>query len=134
MTTLRATTLSLATLTAVLLSSGVAVASSGSGGGGGTWPAAYPLPTQPGRVLSQTSSTAVVRSTDTVLTVKGKLDALYVDQLGCTRQVAVNKPRDYLCRNASTGKTEEIYFTFAALDPRAGDPSRSQTNAFRVRG
>ncbi len=132
MNTVRTTTLSLATLTAVLLSSGAAGAGSG-GGGGGTWPSAYPLPTQPGRVLSQTSSTAVVRSTDTVLTVKTKLDALYVGSLGCTRKVAVNKPRDYICVNSSTGKTEEVYFTFAALDPKVGDPSRSQTNAFYVR-
>ena len=132
MITVRTTTLSLATLTAVLLSSGAAVA--GPGGGGGAWPSAYPLPTQPGRVLSQTSGTAVVRSTDTVLTVKTKLDAAYVGGLGCTRTVAVNKPRAYLCENASTGKTEEVYFTFAALDPKVGDPSRSQTNAFYVRG
>ena len=123
MRTLRTTTLALATATAVLMGSGAAVA--GSGGGGGTWPSAYPLPTQPGRILSQTSSTAVVRSTDTVLTVKSKLDAMYVGQLGCTRKVAVNKPRDYLCGKA------EIWFTFAALDPKASDPSRSQTNAYR---
>jgi hypothetical protein len=130
MSTLRTTTLSLATLTAVLVSSGPALA----GSGGGTWPSAYPLPTHPGRVLSQSSGTAVVRSTDTVLEVKSKLDAMYVGRLGCTRRVAVNKPRDYLCTNGATGKTDEIYFTFAALDPEAGDPSRSQTNAFHANG
>ena len=131
MRTMRTTTLSLAALTAVLLSSGAAVA--GSGGGGG-WPAAYPLPTQPGRILSQTSSTAVVRSPDTVLTVKTKLDAMYVDRLGCTRRVVVNKPRDYLCRNAATGKADEVYFTFAALDAKPTDASVSQTNAYLVKG
>jgi hypothetical protein len=46
----------------------------------------------------------------------------------------VNRPRDYLCRNAATGKTDEVYFTFAALDPTATDPARSQTNAFYVKG
>jgi hypothetical protein len=130
MSTLRTTTMSLATLTAVLVSSSPAFAASGSG----TWSSAYPLPVQPGRVLSQTSSTAVVRSTDTVLTVKSKLDATYVNRLGCTRKVAVNKPRDYLCRNAATGKTDEVYFTFAALDPKPSDASRSQTNAYLVKG
>ena len=129
MSTRRTTTLSLATLAAVLVSSGPAFA-----GGGSAWPSAYPLPVQPGRVLSQTSSTAVVRSTDTVLTVKSKLDAIYVNRLGCTRKVAVNKPRDYLCRNAATGKTNEVWFTFAALDPKPGDASRSQTNAYLVKG
>jgi hypothetical protein len=46
----------------------------------------------------------------------------------------VNKPKNYFCHNASTGKTDEVYFTFAALDPTASDPSRSQTNAFLVKG
>lgn len=131
MKALRTTTLSLAgTMAAVLLTSGAASA----GGGGGAWPAAYPLPTQPGRILSQSSSAAVVRSTDDVLTVKTKLDSMYVGQLGCTRKVAVNKPRDYICTNRSTGKTNEIWFTFAALDPKASDPSRSQTNAYLGNG
>jgi hypothetical protein len=49
---------------------------------------------------------------------------MYVGRLGCTRKVAVNKPRDYIC------KGKEIWFTFAALDPKASDPSRSQTNAY----
>lgn len=132
MNTLRTTALSLVTMTAVLLSSGAAVASGGGGGGGGaggTWPSAYPLPLQPGRVLSQTGSTAVVRSADTVLTVKTKLDSIYVNRLGCTRVAAVNKPRDYFCPSA--GGTVEVYFTFAALDPKPTD--RSQTNAFVVR-
>lgn len=129
MKALRTTTLSLAgTMAAVLISSGAAVA----GGGGGAWPAAYPLPTQPGRILSQSSSAAVVRSTDTVLQVKTKLDAMYVGRLGCTRNVAVNKPRDYFCTNRSTGKTVEVWFTFAALDPKPSD--RSQTNAYLGRG
>jgi hypothetical protein len=129
MTSLRTTALSVATMTAMLLGSGAAVA--GSGGGGGTWPSAYPLPTQPGTVLSQTSSTAVVRSTDTVLTVKTKLDQMYVGRLGCTRVAAVNKPRDYFCRNAATGKTVEVYFTFALLERTP--PYSSQTNAFIAR-
>jgi hypothetical protein len=128
MKSLRTSFLSLATMTAILLTSGAAVA---SGGSRGTWPSAYPLPTQPGRVLSQTPSTAVVRSADTVLTVKTKLDSMYVGRLGCTRVAAVNKPRDYFCRDAATGKTVEVYFTFAALDPKPTD--RSQTNAFLVR-
>jgi hypothetical protein len=119
---------------------------SGSGGGGGStpppstlpatgvWPAEFPLPTNPGTVISQSSTKAVVRSTDTVATVTGKLDALYVNQKGCTLRLAVNKPKDYLCANSATGKTDEIYFTFAALDPTATDQSHSQTNAFYVKG
>ena len=75
-----------------------------------------------------------MRSTDTVQLVNSKLDALYVTQKGCTEKLAVNRPKDYLCRNAATGKTDEIYFTFAALDPTATDPSRSQTNAFYLKG
>lgn len=119
----------------VVLGAGVASASGGSGGGtsSGTWPTSMPLPTNPGRILSQSSTTAVVRSTDSVATVQGKLDSTYAAK-GCTRKLAVNRPRDYLCRNASTGKTDEVYFTFAALDPTATDPSRSQTNAFYLKG
>jgi hypothetical protein len=92
------------------------------------------LPTDPGRVVAQSATTATVRSTDTVAVVKGKLDTLYVTQKGCTLRTAVNKPKDYFCHNASTGKTDEVYFTFAALDPTAGDPSHSQSNAFLVKG
>ena len=76
----------------------------------------------------------MVRSTDTVSVVRGKLDDLYVTQKGCTLKLAVNRPKDYLCANPATGKTDEIYFTFAALDPTATDPSRSQSNAFLVSG
>ena len=101
---------------------------------GGTWPANLPLPTNPGTVTSQSDKTAVVRSTDTVLEVKAKLDDLYITQKGCTRQLGVNKPRDYLCHNAATNKTDEVLFTFAALDPTASDASRSQTNAFYIKG
>ncbi len=104
------------------------------GGGSGTWPAAYPLPTHPGTVISQSSMTAVVRSTDDVVTVRTKLDHLYLDLKGCSLRLAVNRPRDYVCRDRATGKTHEVYFTFAALDPTATDPSRSQSNAFAVTG
>lgn len=127
---------SIAVVLAAGLGAGAASASGGSGGGGsssGTWPTSMPLPTNPGRVLSQSSTTAVVRSTDTVATVQSKLDSTYAAK-GCTRKLAVNRPRDYLCRDASTGKTDEVYFTFAALDPTATDASRSQTNAFYVKG
>ena len=118
-------------LLAVLLTGSPATA---GGGGSGTWPAALPLPTNPGTVTSQSSTTAVVRSTDTVLQVMTKLDNLYVTQMGCTRRLGVNKPRDYLCFNASTRKTDEVLFTFAALDPKPTDASRSQTNAFYTKG
>jgi hypothetical protein len=117
---------------ALVLDGGAAQAS--GGGTSGSWPAAFPLPTSPGRLLSQSSTTAVVRSTDTVAAVTSKLDNMYVTQKGCIRRFAVNRPRDYLCGNAATGKTDEVYFTFAALDPTASDPSRSQTNAFYVKG
>jgi hypothetical protein len=109
---------------------GVAMASGGSdgggsGGGGGSWPvASFPLPTSPGTIISQSSTRATVRSTDTVATVKAKLDNIYVTQKGCVSHPAVNKPKDYFCGG------REIYFTFAALDPTATDASRSQTNAF----
>ena len=143
--------MSVAMFAAVLaLGGGVATAKGGSGGGGsgggtttppvssppatGAWPAGFPLPTNPGTVLSQSSTKAVVRSTDSVATVTSKLDALYVNQKGCTLRLAVNKPKDYLCTNSATGKTDEVYFTFAALDPTATDASRSQSNAFYVKG
>jgi hypothetical protein len=134
-----------AALTVVLaLSGGAAMAKGGGGGGGGgtkppasppppasgAWPAAFPLPTSPGTVLSQSSTKAVVRSTDSVEIVNNKLDALYVTQKGCTQKFAVNKPKDYVCTNPATGKAQEITFFFAALDPTPTDPSRSQTTAF----
>ena len=125
-----------ATLAVVGLNTGVATASGGgsSGGSSGTWPSAYPLPTDPGTLLSQSSTTASVRSTDQVLVVTVKLDDLYVTQKGCVSRLAVNKPRDYLCYNPSTRETDEIIFLFAALDPTAADPSTSQTTAFYVKG
>jgi hypothetical protein len=129
---------SLATILAVLASLVLVPAGSafadGGGSGSGAWPAGYPLPTHPGTVISQSSATAVVRSTDDVATVLGKLDYLYVSVKGCSRRLAVNRPRDYLCFDGATGKTGEVYFTFAALDPTATDPSRSQSNAFLDKG
>jgi hypothetical protein len=125
-------TIGLSTLAVVVLNSGSALAS--GGGSSDTWPTAYPLPLQPGTLLSQSATTAVVRSTDRVATVQAKLDDAYVTRMGCTRRLAVNKPRDYLCLNRATGKQDEVMFTFAALDPTASDPSVSQTNAFYTRG
>jgi hypothetical protein len=128
---------STATLAIAVLSGGVATASGGAsspgGGSASAWSADLPLPTSPGTVISQSSSTASVRSTDTVAVVKSKLDAMY-GQMGCTNRPAVNRPKDYFCFNSATGRTVEVYFTFALLDPTATDPSRSQTNAFRVGG
>ena len=123
---------STAMFTAVVLSGGAATA--GGGGSSGTWPAGYPLPTNPGTVISQSSTSAVVRSTDPVSEVRSKLDQLYVTEKGCTLRLGVNRPRDYLCYNPDTRKTDEVLFTFAALDPTASDPSRSQTNAFYTKG
>jgi len=121
-----------ATIAVVIgLSGGVATA---TGAASGTWPASFPLPVRPGTVISQTSTTAVVRSTDPVAAVLTKLDALYKTQKGCTLRLVVNKPKDYLCPITAANKTAEVYFTFAALDPTAADPSRSQTNAFYVTG
>jgi hypothetical protein len=54
--------------------------------------------------------------------------------MGCNQKLAVNRPKDYLCVNPVTHATEEIYFTFAALDPTPTDASRSQSNAFYVKG
>ena len=140
MNKLASLTVAAATLAVLVLDGGAAVArggggsSSGGGSASGTWPASLPLPTNPGTETSQGSTTAVVRSTDEVAVVRSKLDDLYVTQKGCTLRLAVNRPKDYLCTNSATGRTEEVYFTFAALDPTAADPSRSQTNAFYVKG
>jgi hypothetical protein len=123
---------STATVAVIVLNGGTATA--GGGESSGTWPTNLPLPTDPGTVISQSSTNAVVRSTDTPAIVRSKLDELYVAQKGCTRKLAVNRPRDYVCYDPDTDKTQEVYFTFAALDPTAGDPSRSQTNAFYVKG
>lgn len=123
MNNLAAIAASTAALAVIALNPGPAIAVTG------TWPTAFPLPTDPGTVTAQTSTTAVVRSTDPVAVVQRKLDKLYLAQNGCTRQMGMNKPRDYLCHNNVTGGTDEILFTFASLDPTAGDPSLSQTNA-----
>ena len=123
--------ITMAALAVLALSGGQAMAAAASSGG---WPTRFPLPTNPGTVVSQTSSTAVLRSTATVQVVQRRLDNLYVTQMGCTRRLAVNKPRDYLCHNRATGKTDEVVFTFAALDPTPKDPSRSQSNAYRFKG
>jgi hypothetical protein len=129
-TTMRAIALAVSTaaLAAVALNGAPAMA---AGGSSGTWPGSFPLPTNPGQVVSQSSTTAVVRSTATVRVVQRKLDRLYVGRMGCTKRLAVNKPRDYLCHSRATGTTEEIVFTFAALDPTLSDPARSQSNAYR---
>ena len=121
---------STATLAVLALNGGQATA----GGSSGTWPGRFPLPTNPGRVVSQSSTTAVVRSTATVRVVQHRLDNLYVGQKGCRKRLAVNKPRDYLCHNRATGKTDEVVFTFAALDPTPSNPARSQSNAYHVNG
>src|SRR5262245_60906367 len=120
---------STAALSMLVLHGGQAMA---SGGSSGTWTSRYPLPR--GTVVSQSSTTAVVRSTATVQTVQLRLDRRYVGRMGCKKRLAVNKPRDYLCHNGATGKTDEIVFTFAALDPTASDPSRSQSNAYFFKG
>ena len=120
---------STAALSVLALHGGPAMA---SGGSTGTWTSRYPLPR--GTVVSQSSTAAVVRSTDTVRTVQRRLDRRYVERMGCRKRLAVNKPRDYLCRNSATGKTDEIVFTFAALDPTSSDPTRSQSNAHLYKG
>ena len=125
-----ATAASTAALAVLTLNGGQAMA----GGSPGTWQTGYPLPTHPGTLTSQTSTSAVVRSTDTVTVVQGNLDNLYVTHKHCTQRLAVNKPRDYLCHNNATGNTDEIVFTFAALDPSTSDPSHSQTNASYYQG
>ena len=130
MNKLNAIAMSTATLAVVVLNAGAASAS----GASGAWPAAFPLPTNPGTILSQSSTTAVVRSTDQVGAVQAKLDDLYITQKGCTQRLGVNRPRDYLCYNPSTRKSDEVLFTFAALDATVTDPSVSQTNAFFTRG
>ena len=124
--------LSTATLAVVVLNAGAASAS--GGGSSATWPAAFPLPTNPGTVLSQSSATAVMGSTDPVGVVQAKLDDLYITTKGCTQRLGVNRPSDYLCHNPATSKSDEVLFTFAALDATVTDPSISQTNAFYIQG
>jgi hypothetical protein len=124
--------MSTATLAVLVLSAGAASAS--GGGSSDTWPAAFPLPTNPGTLLSQSSTTAVVRSTDQVGIVQAKLDYLYITKNGCTQRLGPNRPRDYLCYNPATSKSDEVLFTFAALDATVTDPSVSQTNAFYIKG
>ena len=124
--------MSTATLAVLVLNAGAASAS--GGGSSGTWPAAFPLPTNPATLLSQNSTRAVVRSTAQVGVVQTKLDDLYVTKMGCTRTLGVNRPRDYLCYNPATRKSDEVLFTFAALDATVTDPSVSQTNAFYIQG
>jgi hypothetical protein len=132
MNKLAAIAVATATSAVMVLTGGSATAD--DGGSSGTWPVSLPLPTDPGTLLSQSSTTAVVRSTDTVAVVMSKLDELYLTQKECTRRLGVNRPRDYLCFNPATRKTDEVLFTFAALDPTTTDPSRSQTNAFYTKG
>ena len=122
------------TATLAVLVFNASAASASGGGSSGTWPAAFPLPTTPGTLLSQSSTTAVVRSTDQVGVVQAKLDALYITEKGCTQRLGVNRPRDYLCYNPATSKSDEVLFTFAALDPTVTDSSVSQTNAFYIQG
>ena len=132
MNKLTAIAVATATSSVIVLTGGAATAN--DGGSSGTWPGFLPLPTNPGTVISQSSTTAVVRSTDPVAVVMSKLDELYLTQKECTRRLGVNRPRDYLCYNPATRKTDEVLFTFAALDPSATDASRSQTNAFYTKG
>jgi hypothetical protein len=116
-------------------SAGASGGGSGSGGGGnnsGTWPTAYPL--NPGTVISQTATTAAVRSTSYPYDVMTQqLDPAYTAK-GCQITSAVNHPRMYLCYNPNTKKTDTIDVHFAALDPTATDPSVSQTSFFLIKG
>lgn len=127
-----AVAMSTAALAVLVLDPGSA--SAGQGGSSSTWPAAFPLPTNPGTVVSQSSTTAVVRSTDTVGVVTAKLDDLYITKMGCIQRLGVNRPRDYLCYNPATHKSDEILFSFALLDPTVTDPSRSHTTASFFKG
>ena len=127
-----AVAISTAALAVLVLDPGSA--SAGQGGSSSTWPAAFPLPTNPGTVVSQSSTTAVVRSTDTVGVVTAKLDDLYITKMGCIQRLGVNRPRDYLCYNPATHKSDEILFSFALLDPTVTDPSRSHTTASFFKG
>jgi hypothetical protein len=122
------------TATLAVLALNPSAASASGGGSSGTWPAAFPLPTNPGTVVSQSSTMAVVRSTDTVEVVTAKLDALYLTKMGCTQRLGVNRPRDYLCYNPATNKSDEVLFSFALLDPTPTDPSRSHTTATYFKG
>ena len=127
-----AVAMSTAALAVLVLDPGSA--SAGQGGSSSTWPAAFPLPTNQGTVVSQSSTTAVVRYTDTVGVVTAKLDDLYITKMGCIQRLGVNRPRDYLCYNPATHKSDEILFSFALLDPTATDPSRSHTTASFFKG
>ena len=122
MNKLAAIAMSTATLAVLVLNAGAASAS--GGGSSGTWPAASPLPTNPGRLLSQSSTTAVVRSTDQVGVVQAKLDALYITEKGCTQRLGVNRPRDYLCYNPATSKPSSAAAPCRSAGPAAPPPAR----------
>jgi len=86
--------MSTAALAVLVLRAGSA---SASGGGSAAYLAGcFAAPDQPGTLLSQSSTTAVVRSTDSVGVVQAKLDDLYITKMGCIQRLGVNRPRDYL--------------------------------------
>lgn len=113
----------MAAMAVLALSGGEAMA---GGGSSGTWPSGLPLPTHPGRLVAQSSDTPWSGPPTRCSSSSASSTNRYVTQKDCARRLAVNKPRDYLCRNRATGKTDEIVFTFAALDPTARHPARSQ--------
>ena len=49
-------------------------------------------------------------------------DGSAVTKKGCTHRLGVNRPRDYLCYNPATHKSDEVLFTFAALDATVTTP------------
>ena len=90
-------------LAVVVLNGGAGMAKGGASTD--TWPTGLPLPTSPGTLVSQSSTSGVVRSTESVAVVQARLDDLYVTQKGCSLRLAVNKPKDYLCFSPATRKT-----------------------------
>ncbi len=127
-------TLAVAGVALATLAAGSGAAFAQGGGGGDTWPSQYPLPLHPGTLISQSKDRATVRSTDAVFTVHNKLRDVYVTQKGCVEKAAVNKSLDFFCYNPATNKTDEVYFTFAALDLTFDGTNISQSNAFYVKG
>lgn len=106
----------------------------GGGGGGaqGVWPASYPLP-NPGTITTQSSTSAVVQSPDSVQSVLLQLDDVYVNQLGCTEQQSSTAALDFLCVNPSTGRTDEVTFNFNDFIDQPS-PVKSVTNASLIPG
>jgi hypothetical protein len=79
--------------------------------------ATYPLPTGTVISLNATQAEDFPLAGSTVDDQVAQLDSIYLTQLGCTAggnaQNVTSTVRDYLCVNATTGATDEVFFSVA---------------------